>query len=249
MKKKTLFLMLVLTCVYSLAYAAEGVFIFDISGTYNESLPDGTISMNLVQDSKGKVTGSGTINTDLGSGGYFDIGIDIDFELKGKVKTINGIATFKYKLKGRGDYYLDGEDYKITVSESATLVIDQQQQVMHGTVKVKLCTKGEGCYSDTIDFNMDLPSGMTGGGILEIDIESDEKGKKLEGDATLTLSNGDTYNLDAKGKYNSKKDETNYSLKGSDEGSKAIKIKLTINDETGDCTFFSGKALGQQLKY
>ena len=151
--------------------------------------------------------------------------------------------------KGKGEAYISGEYTDAKLKDKVSLELDKSGGSLVGTVNRKICAKGLGCEKTETGVSVDVPDGMTGNSILLIDIESNEKGKKLEGDATLTLSNGDTYNLDAKRKYNSKKDETKYSLKGADEGSKAIKIKLTINDKTGDCTFFSGKALGQQLKY
>ena len=41
------------------------LFVYDISGDYYESQPDGTISMTVSQDSNGKVRGYGTISLDL----------------------------------------------------------------------------------------------------------------------------------------------------------------------------------------
>ena len=90
---------------------------------------------------------------------------------------------------------------------------------------------------------------MTGEAELEIDVESDESGKKLEGTGELTLSNGDIYDLYVKGKYNSKKDETKFQIKGVDESTKGIKFKLIINEGSKDMTSIKAKALGQKLIY
>ena len=218
----------------------------DISGNYYEDTPDGTMEMVLAQDSKGKVTGYGSMYLDLGYG-YPDI--TVYFEVKGKVKGKNDIKTFKFKLKGGGDFYIYGEYYETTLGLSAKLVIDQSQQIMYGTMKAKACIKGEGCVSDEEDFYMDLEDEMTGEAELEINVEPDEEGKKLEGIGYLTIPGYDEYPLYAKGKYNSKNDETKFSLKGVDEFTKGIKFKLKINEGNGDCTFISGKALGQKIIY
>jgi hypothetical protein len=244
MKNKVLFLMLVLTCVYSLAYATEDVFVFDISGTYTEFQDDMTLSYTLIQDAEGKLTGSG--NLDYSS---HENDISIDFDIKGKVKGKNNIVTLKYKVKGEGYAYISGEYTDAKLEDKVSLELDESGGSLVGTVNRKICAKGLGCEKTEADVSVDVLDGMTGNSTLLIDLDSDEKGKKLKGAATLTLSNGDTYNLYVKGKYNSKNDEMKFSLKGSDEESKAVKIKLTIDAETMGCTFFSGKVLGQSLKY
>ena len=244
------FLLLVMSFAQAEEYTVEledyNLTIGDISGNYYEDTPDGTMDMVLVQDSKGKVTGYGSIDLDLGYG-YPDI--DIYFELKGTVKASNGILTFKFKLKGAGDFNVYGEYYEIKVSESANLVLNEAEQIMSGTVKAKACIKGEGCDSGEEDLYMDLEDDMTGEAVLLIDVESDESGKKLEGSGELILSNDDTYNLYAKGKYNSKNNETKLSLKGVADSTKGIKFKLIINEGSGDTTGIKAKALGQKLIY
>jgi hypothetical protein len=243
MKNKVLFLMLVLTCVYSLAYATESVKIFDISGTYKESREDMDLRYILTQDANGILTGYGSLD-------YFshENDIYIDFEIKGKVKGKNNIVNLKFTVKGEGYADISGEYTDAKLKDKVSLELDESGGSMVGTVNRKICAKGLGCEKTEAGVSVDLPDVMTGNSILIIDIESDEKGKKLEGDATLELSNGDTYNLYVKGKYNSKYDEMKLSLKGSDDESKAVGIKLTINEDM-DCTFLSGKVLGQSLKY
>ena len=201
--------------------------------------------MVLIQDSKGKLTGSGTFYFYLGDP-YPDF--TVYFEVKGKVKGSKGIITIKFKLKGEGGFDIDGKYYEFKVSEIAKVVIDQPQQIMYGTVTAKLCIKGGGCDSGEEDLYMDLEDDMTGKAVLLIEVESDESGKKLEGSGALILSNNDTYNLYAKGKHNSKKGETKYQLKGDNETTKGIKFKLKM-DAADNATQINGKAFGQTLKY
>jgi hypothetical protein len=233
--------------------------VWDFSDSYYTSADyyDGQvglgISITIVQDVAGKVTGSGYVEVEA-LGYYFDVPV----EVKGKINVKNGIVTFKFSLKGEDDFSLYGEDIWLKVMISrATVVLNRATGTMYGTAKAKMCAKANvqgqkisGCDKpDEIVMDLDGPSGMTGGAILEIDAALDEKGKKLEGSAELTLSNGDEYPLYAKGKYNSKKDETKLSLKGSDEASKKIKVKLSINERNGTATDIKAKALGQKLKY
>jgi hypothetical protein len=244
MKKKTLFLMLVLTCVYSLAYVTESVATWDFSGYYEESRDDDmTLSYTLIQDAKGKLTGYGTFD-------YFsdENDISIDVEIKGKVKGKNNIVTLKYTMKGKGPGYVSGEDTDVKLKNKVSLELNKSSLSLMGTMKWKLCAKGSGCEADTSQVSLDVPDGMTGGGILMIYFEPDENGKKFEGSAELTLSNGEVFPLYVKGKYNSKKDETKFSLKGVDAFAKGMKFKIKINGMNGAATFIRGKALGQQLQ-
>jgi len=249
MKKKTLFLMLLLTCVYSLAYVTESVATWDLSGSYTESrdddmtLSDMTLSYTLIQDSKGKITGSGTFD-------YFsdENDISIDFEIKGKVKGKNNIVTLKYTMKGKGPGYVSGEDTDVKFKNKVSLELYKSSLSLMGTTKWKLCAKGSGCEADTSQISLDVPDGMTGGGILMIYVEPDEDGEKFEGSAELTLSNDEVFPLYFKGKYNSKEDGTKFSLKGVDAFAKGVKLKIEINGRNGAATFIRGKVLGQQLK-
>jgi len=204
--------------------------IWDFSGTdYN--------GVTLIQDAKGKVTGSGTL--DYSSG---ETNLSIPVEIKGKVKGKNNIVSLKYKVKGKD---ADGNKLKDKVS----LELDECILPLTGTMKRKLCAKGSGCETDTSHVSLELPGGMTGKAVLSIDVEPDKNGKKLEGSAELTFSNGEKYPLSAKGKYNSKKGETKFTLKGVDASTKAIKLKLKIDEESDSAMFIRGKAHNQNLKY
>ena len=227
--------------------------VWDLSGSYNgiySSYMDITLDMRvtITQDSYGKVIGSGYI--DINALGYH---FDLPVEIKGTVKGKDNIVTLKFSLQGDGNFSLYGENIYIKMKEKGTLVINQAAAIMSGTAKAKMCAKGAGVSgcdkTQEIQLDLGVPFGMTGEALLSIDATLDESGKKLEGPAELTLSNGDFYPLSAKGKYNSNQDETKFSLKGSVEASKKVKFKLKINEGNGNSTFISGKALGQKLKF
>ena len=148
MKKKTLFIMLVLICVYSLAYVTESVATWDFSGSYTESredditLSETTLTYTLIQDAKGKLTGSGTFDY------YSDENdISIDFEIKGKVKGKNNIVTLKYTLKGKGSGYVLGDvladvlgkDTDVKLKDKVSLELNKSSLSLMGTMKRKLC--------------------------------------------------------------------------------------------------------------
>jgi hypothetical protein len=202
-----------------------------------QSLNNITLSYTLIQDAKGKVTGSGTLD-------FSDAAIttSIGIDIKGKVNGKNGVVTLKNKMKGK-----DAAGNK--VQNNVMLTLNENTLSLVGTEKIKICQKGAGCLKFDISIALNVPDGMTCETILSIDAEPDERGRKLEGTAELTLSNGDEYPLSAKGKYNSKKMETQFQLKGVADSTKGIKFKLKIDEESDAATFINGKALGQQLKY
>jgi hypothetical protein len=216
----------------------DNLSIFDISGNYSEDESGIEVEYTLIQDSKGKLTGSGWVYSS-------DHDLDVDLEIKGKVKGSNGVVTVIYTIKGNG--YQQGYQYKST--QKSSLVINKNSLTMAGKTKLKDCLKGWGCENGEFYDSLPLPYGMTGEAELGIDVESDASGKKLEGTGELTLSNGEEYPLYAKGKYNSKNNETKFSLKGVADSTKGIKFKLIINEGSGDVTDIKAKALGQKLIY
>jgi hypothetical protein len=205
--------------------------------------------MVMFQDSKGKLIGYGAFYLVGDDGGIDDEFPIIDFDLKGTVKASNGSLTLKYKTKAEASFCEYGECEKIKLKESVSLELAKRDNNLYGTNKIKICASGLGCESDTISFFMFPPLGMTGEAVLSIDVEPDLAGKKLEGSGALILSNGDIFPLYAKGKYNSKNNETKLSLKGVDESTKGIKFKLIINEGSGVATGIKAKALGQKLIY
>ena len=239
---KTFFVILVIVIFSGQMAVAQdyNLSIWDFSDTY-ETNPDNNtlLTVTLAQDAKGKVTGSGTFERVI-DGDNMTIKVDV----KGKVKGKKSIVTLKYRVKGK-----DAEGNKILDILKLKLVEDNKTALV-GSEKGKICVKGEKCVKIE-DESATLPvgPGMTGKAFLEIVSELDAKGKKLEGTAKLTLSNGDIYDLYVKGKINSKKGERKYQLKGDNETTKGIKIKLKIDNEADNATKINGKALGQQLKY
>ena len=232
MKRFKMFFVILVIVIFSgqMAVAQDyNLSIWDFSGPYTESGDGATLTYILSQDAKGKVTGSGTFDDTSDN-------MTIPVEIKGNVKGKNSIVTLKYKVKGK-----DAEGNKI--QNNLMLELDESILSLVGIEKLKVCQKGEGCLKTEEEVSLDVPDGMTGEAELEIYAELDESGKKLEGTAELTLSNGDMHNLYAKGK--SKNGETKLSLKGTN----GIKFKVTIDEGSGDMTGIKAKALGQKLIY
>lgn len=212
--------------------------IWDASGSYFESAAGGDMSFTLSQDSKGKITGYGNLSIS---------GSSISLDIKGTFKARNNVVRVKFSMKGKGYY----QGVKVTLSASVSGELNEDTGCIGGTIKIKACARGM-CASDSTSYYECLGAGMNGETDLDFYADPvDVKGKKLEGHGTVTLSNGDTYDFHVKGTYNSKKLESKFTLKGSDESSKGCTFKLIIDEGIPGTppSSINGKMLGQKVKY
>jgi hypothetical protein len=254
-------LLLFLGAVFCCAGAAHAVIIddtdcpshlWDLTGTYIDAAVMGChFSIGLIQDAKGKITTNGDENGDVNVSCAvhdYELGwvyIDFSYDVKGRIKQSNGIATAKIqvKLNGTVDDVSVQKIYPLKGSLTLNAQIDPETQYITGGSKVKVCLKGLGCkrsYKGLID-PMPLPVGMDGAWTLDID-EGDT------GIGTLTLSNGRTYTLSAKSKTNTKKGTVTYNLKGFDD-STGCSVKAVLDEATGALISLKAKLLGQKLRY
>ncbi len=224
-----------------------GALIWDLSGNYSYEFYDCEGTINMSQDSKGKITGTGGADCE----GYFDEGIwmdlDLDWGLKGSIKQKDGIATVKLSMKLTGTVNVpDAGEYDVKGTEKITAVIDAEEGALIGTMDIKVSIKGfDSMKEKGVDFYEDLPWDMDGS--WELDIHGTSDGKKMVGDSLMWLSNGDTLPFSAKGKYNSKSYETKFTLKGTDNAS-GCKLSPVINELTDAVVSMTGKVLGQSIK-
>jgi hypothetical protein len=215
--------------------------IWDVSGSYSGELFDLDIDYTVTLDTGGKITGTGDVTGTLYIEKY-DVYVDIDMtvNITGSVSQKNGVCLVKLNIKAKGTASYDGGTYNASASETITAEIDPASKEMSGTVKAKVSSRGYSA-SDTDSFLVSLPDAdMNGTSTLTINYSGD---KKLSGDGTLLISNGDIYDFIAKGSYNEKKDETTLTLKG-DKNTLTIKI----DGASGEIKSLKGKVLGQKLE-
>jgi hypothetical protein len=246
-------LLFLLGAVFCCAGAAHAViiddtdypsYLWDLTGTYDDAAVMGChFSLSLSQDAKGKITGNGY---EVCGAHDFELGwvyIFFSYDVKGKIKQSNGIATAKIRIKLNGTVEdpSDNKTYPLKGSLTLNAQIDPEKLYITGGSNVKVCLKGIGCKSDKglID-PMPLPVGMDGAWTLDID-EGDT------GIGTLTLSNG-TYTLSSKSKTNTKKGTVTYNLKGFD-ASTGCSVKAVLKEATGALISLKAKLLGQKLQY
>jgi len=218
--------------------------IWDVGGAYHDAEMD--MDYTMAQDAKGKIAGFGTANF-----AEDDMTLEMDFVIKGGVKTRGDetLVNFKMKAKGSGDY--EGLTFKFTASVDVKTVIDSLVGEMIGTMKLRMTLKAKGYYpykaSEIMTFEEDVPVGMDGSSDLVLTTHA-EGDSRVWGDGVLTLSNGEKFNYLVKGKLNVKKATGKLALKATDELSKGSMFKLYTDDEF-DLTGVKGKALGQKIKF
>jgi len=213
--------------------------IWDVSGTYKDDALGCSISFTMNQDGKGKIAGSG-------SAGCYIYGVDINttYDIKGSIKQNDNTATVKLSFKYKGTAEYMGERYKFTANEKVTAEIDAADQMMYGTIKIKLKMAGEKVSERSV-FSEPLSADMDGSFYHTCKV--DQYGKKLVGNGTLELSNGKKYSFSAKGKVNDKKGESKLKLKGDTSASKGSKLNLIIDENDDGIESIKGKVCGQKI--
>ena len=212
------------------------LYIWDIGGSYSDSIEGINLDYVITQDASGKLTGTGTASASM-----YGVDLDMSFSVTGTLGTKDGAAWVKMTLKGKGTAWYEGESIKFSFSESVNAQVDPDSRTMTGTVKVKVSAQGQS-ESATTSFDELLPENMDGSAMLNFNCTS--SGTKISGTGDMTLSNGESYGFSLSGKYNVKSDETNLTLKGNTKGSS---LKLKVDGSDGHIKTLTGTMLGQKL--
>lgn len=265
-------------CASSLGEVCEGTFtyeldrLWDVSGSLDAYFPDlgsddvgsGRISMDVTQDAKGKITGSGDF--DVCSEDACCEGI---FTVKGTVKEVAGVLRVSLVIKIRAICSALGEIATFNVTEKVVCEIDEVERTLVGMVSIRgsVCVVGEGCLSlvklaqylreeEGIDlpldqyFEAELEEDMDGTARLEV-VLTNVDGKRLIGGAELLLSNGREYDCAVLGKYNSKTDQSMLKLKGDPLTAKGLTFTMILSCESGTALIkgqFAGRKILETLE-
>lgn len=212
--------------------------LWDLSGTYTDYALGGEISYTLTQDSAGKITGYGT-----GTMSMSGLNITATYDIDGSITQKDGIAELELSTDYSGTATYLGDTYEFTAKETTTAEIDASTAMMTGVVEVELTMEGYGSERYTMDFSTETPEGMDGSFELEFDIY--QNGTRLTGNGILILSNSETYDLTASGKFKSRTNESTISLRGSARGSR---LRLSVDGSDDHIETLRGKILGQELE-
>jgi hypothetical protein len=193
------------------AEAAAGKGLWDLSGAYTTGVKGDTLTMDLVHDTKGKITGTATYTAAKTTA--------VDMPVKGRAKGSGGALAVTLAMSG--------SDPAQTVSVNLTLTLTlnagtrQLAGTMAGTVTV-----GQVKTPVLAEIVLDVPPPMDGTWTLALLLAPGTKG--IAGTARLTLSNASRYDYLVKGKVAGQAVVLSLAADKADPAAKGIKLKGTV---------------------
>jgi hypothetical protein len=221
------------------------IYLWDVSGTYDESLSDIQVNYTLNMDADGKITGDGTFSFVDGPDN-----LNGTFTVTGTVKSSGGVGRVTLNLLLNGTGTLSGYPVIATAKASEKLEIDPVGGEMIGTsggsVKVTIPSLGR---SQSVSIprsveTVDLPPEVDGAWNLVLNPV--QVGTSYTGTAQLQLSNGKVFDLNLTGAYSAKKDTSKLSLKGLVK-SMSLSLVTSTTGAAMDIQSLKGSALGQKV--
>lgn len=224
------------------------VSLWDISGTYSETIDGMTMDYTISVDPSGKIIGTGSMTMDNNLGD-----LDMDFTFSGTVKTSGTVTRVDLSITMKASGVAEGYPFTLKMAVKEKLEIDSDTRMMVGTMsgKISISVKGYGSESmkiDPTDVALELPFDMDGS--WELVINSSAVGTKIAGTGAIILSNGSTYGFSVNGSYNASSDISKIALKGGAANkSMTVSIEAICAGPAITPRKLKGKALGQSLKF
>lgn len=215
------------------ADAASGHGWWDLSGSYATTVAGYPLALDVVHDTRGKITGLGICT--LGEG------VVLPLPIKGRAKGKAGVVTVGMLLKGRGP------DDTTSAKLHLHLTLEAATRQLLGTVTGTVEAAGVTTPADG-DLALGLPAAMDGTWILRFELA--QAGTAVGGTADLALSNGVVHAFTVRGKTAGDNAELRLAADPLDPTARAIRIRTTITPlEAGWAllTAFQGKGYGQTL--
>ena len=218
--------------------------LYDVSGTYRQSVSDISLDCTFNMDATGKFTGQGTASFDdftvYGASG------NIDATFNGTVKSAKDVTRVSMAIKMKGYMVVQGITAKFSANMKENMEIDQASGHMYGTISgsVTVNVPGYGSKSAKIpptEVALDLPG--NGNGSWNLTLNLAPAGKKYTGTGTAAVSGGQSYPVTVTGTYAPKSGSSKLTVKGQ----KAMTFTLVVGFENAQLQLQSlkGKALGQ----
>jgi|GEM_PF-592061 len=208
---------------------------WNLSGAYATAANGDPLVLNLVHDTKGKLTGTATYTTAKDT--------VLQVPIKGTAKGKAGAVLVKMTLKGAN------AAKTVAVALTLNLTVDAATSRLVGTLSGSVM---EGGVVTPVNTNLALaiPAPMDGTWTLRFVLAS--SGTAVTGTARLTLANGAVYDYLVKGKTAGQTAALSLSAAPNSPAAKAIKIKTTIIPLEGGWAhldILSGKGYGQALAW
>jgi hypothetical protein len=210
------------------AAVATGRGLWDVTGAYATTVAGNPLTLHLVHDSRGRLTGTATYLT-------------ADLSAKGSVKRASGALLLKLTLQGA-----DGAETTRVVL-ALDLALDATARQLRGPAKGSIRTAA-GTTPVTDDLTLDLAAAMDGTWTLLLDLAP--RGRASSGSPLLTLASGAESLFMVTGRASGQ--DVVLSLIGvaGDPAAKAIQIRATVTPLEGGWAglpALSASGYGQRL--
>jgi hypothetical protein len=189
--------------------------IWDVTGNY-PNIGSGAITndIDLVQDEKGKITGTGTgTGTEIVRG--ITIDVDLVYNITGSIKTVSDVTRVVLTLKVSGTATDGFITLPLNGNIKLRLDLDKVNNILIGSAAATLCSRGR-CVRDSAPVEFDIPQTpqpMDGNWTLDLDLQSPDN-KNIVGTGAATLSNGRVVPFTASGNYSATKLLAKLTLEG-----------------------------------
>ena len=157
--------------------------VWDVTGNYPNEELNVTNNIDLVQDDKGRITGTGT-----GTGTEDGITVNLVYKFAGAIKRAGSVTRVTWTMKIAGSATDGNITLPVTGSIKMTMEVDKTDNILIGFGAGKICVPRQ-CERVDGPVQFDLPQPMDGSWNLTVDLQSPD-GKKLVGTGEATLSNG-----------------------------------------------------------
>jgi hypothetical protein len=230
--------------------------LWDVTGVYNLNHPyvgiadisaDIWFDVDFTQNGAGKLSGAGTTSILVHSDYVYGTIANATYKVTGTINSKNGVATLRYSATATATTYVDGRATRVSATGSRVAILDARSKLLSGTYKNKASASGIGGGTDTGSLPetwWDVePYLGDGAWALSLALENDG-GKKITGEAAVTLSTGAVCQFLVKGVYNAKTDTSKLVLSPL-PGFKGASLKVQMLGDS--ITAIKGKISGQSI--
>jgi hypothetical protein len=208
---------------------------WDLSGSYALTVAGKPLVMNLLHDTRGKLTGSAVYTVAKEA--------VVTMPIRGTVKGPAGSALASVSLRGTDPGKTAAVALRLSLTVNAT--VPQAEGTLVGSVTI-------GAVKTVVDDDVTLPIAAPMDGSWSLRLDLSQAGTAIRGGAVLTLSNGATFAYRVKGKLKDTAAVLSLAAEPADPAAKAISLKTTVLPrEGGGATLqaFSGSGYGQSLAW
>jgi hypothetical protein len=213
----------------------DGRGLWNLSGVYNTAAKDHPLVLNVVHDSKGKLTGTAT---------YAPAGLPAlsNIPIKGSVRSGGGQTLAKLTLKGAN------AAKTVSLSLTLNLAVNPATRRLTGPMTGSVTLNG---VRTAVAANQDLaiPEPMDGTWTLNFELAY---GAAISGTAQLALANGDTYDCVVRGAMEGEQAVLSLAGAPGDPAAVGLKIRAVITPLEGEWArlhSFLIEVFGQQVRW